>query len=198
MGRNAEANEEQRAKARQALVDAAMRLFAEHGVEQVPIARVAAAAGLSKGLVYHYFASKAELVEAVLAKRLADVAAVMGEVPADLPAAARLRAFADAMVEQVRADPAGYRLLLRALTHPEGGEAIRAAVHARRDAYEERAAAFAATFAGLGAADPALEARFFQAALVGILTLQATSPMATEPGPLVARLFKAIDAGGES
>lgn len=45
--------------------DEALRLFAEHGPEVVSLRRVAAAAGVSPGLVVHHFGSKAGLREAV-------------------------------------------------------------------------------------------------------------------------------------
>ncbi|HET9345518.1 MAG TPA: TetR/AcrR family transcriptional regulator [Candidatus Limnocylindrales bacterium] len=60
------------ARARQAdrrriqLIDAALRLFAERGFRGTTIADIAAATGTAHGLVYHYFRSKDELLEAVL------------------------------------------------------------------------------------------------------------------------------------
>jgi len=44
---------------------AAMRCFAEHGVEAASMRMVAVAAGVSVGLVQHHFRSKAALIEAV-------------------------------------------------------------------------------------------------------------------------------------
>jgi TetR/AcrR family transcriptional regulator, cholesterol catabolism regulator len=48
------------------LLDVALRLFAERGFETTTIADISAAAGTAHGLVYHYFASKDELLLAVL------------------------------------------------------------------------------------------------------------------------------------
>jgi len=62
----------QTARARQAdqrrseLIDAALRLFAEQGFRATTIADIATATGTAHGLVYHYFSSKDELLEAVL------------------------------------------------------------------------------------------------------------------------------------
>ncbi|WP_226364556.1 MULTISPECIES: TetR/AcrR family transcriptional regulator [unclassified Pseudonocardia] len=56
---------------RAALLDATHELVVEHGVGGTSIDRVAARAGVSKGAVYHHFASKDELV-AALEQRFTD------------------------------------------------------------------------------------------------------------------------------
>jgi TetR/AcrR family transcriptional regulator, fatty acid metabolism regulator protein len=48
------------------LVRAAYRLFSEKGVHRVPLEAIAAAAGLSKGLVIYYFKTKENLVLATM------------------------------------------------------------------------------------------------------------------------------------
>jgi AcrR family transcriptional regulator len=52
------------------LLDCAQRLFFERGYDNTTVNDIIAAAGLSKGAFYHYFASKEALLEA-LAERLA-------------------------------------------------------------------------------------------------------------------------------
>ena len=49
-----------------ALVDSAHRLFAAHGYAGVSLADVVAAAGVTKGALYHHFTGKEELFAAVL------------------------------------------------------------------------------------------------------------------------------------
>ena len=83
----------QTARARQAdqrrseLIEAALRLFAERGFRATTIADIASATGTAHGLVYHYFGSKDELLEEVLARytylpRLQDLLAVSPDRPA--------------------------------------------------------------------------------------------------------------------
>ena len=50
---------------RQGILETATRLFAEHGYAAVSIESVLAAAGVSRGALYHHFASKEALFEAV-------------------------------------------------------------------------------------------------------------------------------------
>jgi AcrR family transcriptional regulator len=54
-----------KAQTREAIVGAATRLFAEHGIEATSLDRIAGEVGLTKGAIYSTFASKDELVEAV-------------------------------------------------------------------------------------------------------------------------------------
>src|SRR5438552_17806367 len=57
---------------RAALLDAAGRLFYEHGIGTTGVEAVAGAAGVGKPALYRHFTSKAGLIDATLAKRDAD------------------------------------------------------------------------------------------------------------------------------
>jgi len=54
------------------LLDAALRLFVEHGFAATRMEEVAALAGVSKGTLYLYYASKEELLKAVIRERLSN------------------------------------------------------------------------------------------------------------------------------
>jgi len=58
-------NEAKREQSKSALLEAAFALFAKNGYEKTSIAQIAKAAGVSKGLVYNYFSSKEELLNAI-------------------------------------------------------------------------------------------------------------------------------------
>ena len=62
------------AATRDALVAAARPLFAAHGFAEVPADAIVAAAGVTRGALYHQFADKTALFEAVLAAVEADIA----------------------------------------------------------------------------------------------------------------------------
>jgi len=66
---------ERTAATRAALVAAARTLFAEHGYADVGTERIAQAAGVTRGALYHQFADKAELFAAVMEAVEADVTA---------------------------------------------------------------------------------------------------------------------------
>ena len=58
-----------------ALVAAARRLFAGQGFAEVPADAIVAAAGVTRGALYHQFADKTALFDAVLDAVEADIAA---------------------------------------------------------------------------------------------------------------------------
>jgi AcrR family transcriptional regulator len=63
-----------------ALVDAARELFAEDGFAATSLDAVAAKARVTKGAVYHHFDSKRQLFEAVFAREVDRLSAVLAEV----------------------------------------------------------------------------------------------------------------------
>jgi AcrR family transcriptional regulator len=70
---------------RAALITAAWRLAAEHGVARVRVEDIAAAAGVSARTFNNYFASKEDALLAVGADRAARLAAALRARPADEP-----------------------------------------------------------------------------------------------------------------
>jgi AcrR family transcriptional regulator len=73
---------ERSAATRGALVAAARRLFAERGYAAVGTPEVAAAAGVTRGALYHHFADKADLFLAVYEQVEQEVTARIGELVA--------------------------------------------------------------------------------------------------------------------
>jgi AcrR family transcriptional regulator len=56
------------------LIETAARMFGERGYAATPLEEVVAAAGLTRGAVYHHFADKRALFDAVVDRRLWDLA----------------------------------------------------------------------------------------------------------------------------
>lgn len=101
---------------RDAIVEAAARVFAEVGLERATIARIAEVAGVSPGSMYQYFASKEALVIAILEREtevqkqmLVDLAGRLGTE--DVPAL--VRAFVDESLRQLESKRALNRVLLQ-------------------------------------------------------------------------------------
>lgn len=91
------------ARNRAAILDAAGRLFAEHGVDEVSMDQVAAAAGVGKGTLFRRFGDKAGLAAALLdaRERVLQEAILHGPPPLGpgAPPADRLAAFAEAYLD---------------------------------------------------------------------------------------------------
>ncbi|MGC0420859.1 TetR/AcrR family transcriptional regulator [Embleya sp. AB8] len=91
------------ARNRAAVLEAAARLFAEHGVAAVTMDQVATAAGVGKGTLFRRFGDKSGLAAALLdtRERVLQEAILHGPPPLGpgAPAAQRLAAFVDAYLD---------------------------------------------------------------------------------------------------
>jgi len=83
--------ERKKQRTRQAIADAAIALFLEHGFDQVSVVAVAAAAEVSKPTLFKHFPAKEDLVMHVLADHEDELARAVRERPAGEPPLAALR-----------------------------------------------------------------------------------------------------------
>ncbi|MFI6943128.1 TetR/AcrR family transcriptional regulator [Streptomyces sp. NPDC050418] len=128
---------------RQQLIGVALELFSHRSPDEVSIDEIAAAAGISRPLVYHYFPGKHSLYEAALKRAAEDLAGRFVE-PAEGPLGARLLRVMGRFFDFVDEHGPGFSALMRggpAVSGTLGGEAS-SAVGAlidsvRQAAYEE-------------------------------------------------------------
>ena len=85
-------------KRREAILDAAARLFAARGFSGASMADLAKACGTSKSLVYHYFPSKDDVLYAVMTSHLDDLVAAAEGAAQSGDAKARLHALTRAFM----------------------------------------------------------------------------------------------------
>ncbi|MDQ0990508.1 TetR/AcrR family transcriptional regulator [Streptomyces sp. V3I7] len=140
---------------RQQLIGVALELFSRRSPDEVSIDEIAAAAGISRPLVYHYFPGKMSLYEAALRRASQDLAGRFVE-PAEGPLGARLLRVMGRFFDFVDQHGPGFSALMR------GGPAVSAegtrakdhvsATHALIDSV--RQAAYDHILAHLDVADP--------------------------------------------
>ncbi len=75
--RTSKQNEEIRIEKRQQILNAALKLFADFGFHATSISSIAKEAGVSKGLMYNYFASKEALLYAITDEISTDIMDMM-------------------------------------------------------------------------------------------------------------------------
>lgn len=105
MPRSPEDNEIIRTARRDQILRAAGRVFAKKGLAATKIADIAAEAGLSHGLLYHYFRSKAAVYSALLDEIMLKKPAGAAGVRAARPGMARLEDTVRLWLEQVADRP---------------------------------------------------------------------------------------------
>ncbi|WP_327298026.1 MULTISPECIES: TetR/AcrR family transcriptional regulator [unclassified Streptomyces] len=102
---------------RQQLISVALELFSHRSPDDVSIDEIAAAAGISRPLVYHYFPGKQSLYEAAL-RRAADELAERFVEPREGPLGARLLRVMERFFDFVEEHGPGFAALMR------GGPAV--------------------------------------------------------------------------
>jgi AcrR family transcriptional regulator len=120
---------------RQAVLDAAARLFSERGYEGASMRDIAKAAGMLAGSMYYHFASKEDLLIAVHEAGVARFeAAVEGAISAGQDPWSQLEAAVIAHLETLLAGGDYTQVVIREL--PREPDALRVKLTGLRDAYE--------------------------------------------------------------
>lgn len=127
---------------RESILDAANHVFGEHGYEHVRIDDVAAAAGISKALIYEHFESKQELYSELMSRAAAELLGVLVEAAAapGMEGPLRMENAAAAGFLWVQEHPHAFHTFIRDVTDPEISakqeELRRASVTAMADVME--------------------------------------------------------------
>jgi AcrR family transcriptional regulator len=100
-----------RAGGRAAVLETALRLFAEHGVSGTSLQMIADAMGVTKAAVYHHFRTKDEIVLAVLTRALDELGAIVARAEEQADHEARVAVVVAGLVDLLLAHRRGYRLL---------------------------------------------------------------------------------------
>ena len=88
------------------ILDAAIRVFAEHGYHGARVGDIAEDAGVAHGLLYHYFSSKDEVLQTVFRENWQTLVARFEQVEAsDSPADEKLRGIVKILIRTWRNDP---------------------------------------------------------------------------------------------
>lgn len=129
------------------LLDAASDLAAGRDLATLSVQDIARHAGVSEGLLYHYFPTKQALLDAAATRAAGTMTAALEAAGADGDPRALLLSGLGAYLDHVRADPVGWRVLLAA----RSGEPARIAA-----AIDARSRALALQALGVTDPSPAL------------------------------------------
>jgi len=91
---------------RRLILDAAVRVFARQGFHACRVSDIADEAGVAYGLVYHYFASKDEVLDTLFLERWNVMLELIRDVDAqEMDVRAKLSAIASFIIDSYRHDP---------------------------------------------------------------------------------------------
>jgi TetR/AcrR family fatty acid metabolism transcriptional regulator len=153
---------------RRMILDAAVRVFARRGFHACRVSDIADEAGVAYGLVYHYFASKEEVLDTLFLERWDVMLEMIREVDArPVPVREKLEAIVSFIVDSYRHDPDMMKVIIVEVT--------RAANSFGRTHIGQIAAAYDLIGAIItkaqdeGAFKPEIEARFAAMAFYGVI-----------------------------
>ncbi|MDO5697243.1 MAG: helix-turn-helix domain-containing protein [Dermatophilus congolensis] len=114
---------------REAILQAAARLFADASYSQVSAAQIAAEAGSSQALIFHYFGSKAGLYAALMTRAVDSMVEAQKAADAALPqgnsARDRVRTSLEVYLDRIAAHPANWASGFTGGDEPAEGQQIR-------------------------------------------------------------------------
>lgn len=173
MPRSAKQNQAMREATHSALLESAMTLFAQNGYAHTTTRSIAQTAGVSTGLLYHYFASKELLLRAVFDHCMAILGKAFAEALALGTPEQRLAALLHAVAALLKEDSAFWSLFTMLRTQPaimqELGDDFRHWTHHLRGCIEQ-------DLGLLGRADPAVDALLVYSLIEGTVQQYLLEP----------------------
>jgi len=162
--RTQEQNEAIREQTRKQIKDAAFSLFARKGFANTSVSAIAEDAGISKGLIYHYFQSKNEILKAIF-----DDLASIGEQAMDFPKDASPAECLEQILEMtfgfIREERETMRLLISLALQPDVMEEMKPSI---REYNASQIETITDILSELGHENAKLEAFYLGAKLDGI------------------------------
>jgi AcrR family transcriptional regulator len=158
------------------ILSTALSLFCAKGYYSTSIEDIAQQAQISKGLLYHYFSSKAEVLEALVEIRVNDVLWVMNTAKAKPTPSQQIRHIAEGSLDDVRRQPEVFRFYLHLFTQPRLDSAV---AHCTQKLMDEQSRQFKVQtkmFEQLGVANPQQRSLYFSSTLQGIMLMYCTYP----------------------
>jgi AcrR family transcriptional regulator len=116
---------ERREEAEARLLQAAIAMVAERGLERVTLADIGEAAGYSRGLPAHYFGSKAGLIVTLAQRLVAGFGQALDRVELHTPGLERLTGIVRFYLDSARKDPVGAKALLVLLADGLNNDLVR-------------------------------------------------------------------------
>lgn len=105
---------------RKLILDAAIRVFADHGYHGARVGDIAEDAGVAHGLLYHYFSSKEEVLRTIFAENWGELISRFRAVEESAePAGKKLEGIAKILLRTWRNDPALVTVMVREVARSE-------------------------------------------------------------------------------
>lgn len=176
MPRTPEANDRIRRATTEQILHTALSLFCEKGYYSTSIEDIARQAEISKGLLYHYFSSKEEVLAALVEIRINDVLIVMNAAKTKSTPAKQIQHIAEGALDDVRRKPEVFRFYLHLFTQPRLDPVVAKYTQQLMDEQARHFKVQTEMFVALGVENPRQRSLYFSSTLQGIMLMYSTYP----------------------
>lgn len=174
--RKREDNEKIREQTSIRLLEGALRVFAKHGYHASSMSEIAKEAGVSKGLAYHYFSSKEDLLVSIAEQRLQQYLPLFKGLNEIVDAEERLGFLINFVSDELVKKIDELRFYNALYLHADGVRAIGKAMKKYQAQFDQQFLAEEKLLRDLGFANPELEAIYLRSILQGISLEYMLSP----------------------
>lgn len=176
MPRTPEENDRVRRATTERILKTALSLFCEKGYYSTSIEEIARQAEISKGLLYHYFNSKAEVLGALVDIRINDVLIVMNAAKTEPTPGAQIQHIAEGAIADVQRQPDVFRFYLNLFSQPKLDPVVATYSQKLMDEQARQFEVQTEMFKKLGVKNPRERSLYFSSTLQGIMLMYSTYP----------------------
>lgn len=158
------------------LLEGALKVFAMHGYHASSMSEIAKEAGVSKGLAYHYFSSKENLLVNIAELRLGQYLPLLKGLNEIVDARERLNFLINYIFEELVDKTDELRFYNALYLHADGVRAIDKAMKKYQTQFDQQFLAEERLLKDLGFANPELESVYLRSIIQGISLEYMLSP----------------------
>lgn len=174
MPRTPAENDRIRHETTERILSTSLSLFSEKGYYATSIEDIAKQAQISKGLLYHYFKSKAEVLAALVDRRIEDVLVVMNAAKRKPTPAAQIRHIIEGALADVQRQPEVFRFYLNLFSQPKFDPIVAKYSQKLMDEQARQFEVQTQMFEKLGVENPRERSLYFSSTLQGIMLMYST------------------------
>jgi AcrR family transcriptional regulator len=174
MPRTPAENDQIRHETTERILSTSLSLFCEKGYYATSIEDIAKQAQISKGLLYHYFKSKAEVLAALVDRRIEDVLIVMNAAKQKKTPAAQIRHIVEGALADVQRQPEVFRFYLNLFSQPKFDPIVATYSQKLMDEQARQFEVQTQMFEKLGVENPRERSLYFSSTLQGIMLMYST------------------------
>ncbi|MGM7685248.1 TetR/AcrR family transcriptional regulator [Cytobacillus sp. Hm23] len=172
MPRTKETNEKIRRLTSEKILRTAMELFISKGFHSTSIDEIAKRADISKGLLYHYYKGKENLIDAMVEELIKVMeTAVLQETPVE-----QLLFIIEGSLENVRKQPMIFQFYINLLTQAKQDKVLSKYTMKLQKEYEKQFEVQTEIFEKLGVSNAKMKSLHFSSTLQGIMLMYSTYP----------------------